>query len=154
MPIRPENRALYPKNWTSEIVPRIRARSGNRCECTGQCGVNHPSGWWNACFKGLPRCGIANGDVSYMTPNGVWHACFEGEVGDTMERLDGKDYRAARIVLTVAHLNHKPQDCSDDNLLHMCQGCHNRYDLPMRRAGIKARAKAARAIGDLFCEPV
>ena len=41
MPIKKENRARYPKNWKSEIVPRIRARSGNRCECTGQCGIGH-----------------------------------------------------------------------------------------------------------------
>jgi len=37
MPIRPENRARYPKNWP-EIVARIRERSGNRCECRGECG--------------------------------------------------------------------------------------------------------------------
>lgn len=30
MPIRPENKDRYPKNWKSEIVPRIRERSGNR----------------------------------------------------------------------------------------------------------------------------
>lgn len=58
------------------------------------------------------------------------------------------------IVLTVAHLNHTPEDCRDENLLHLCQGCHNRYDAPVRAAGIKARKRATCAIGDLFCEPV
>lgn len=39
MPIRPENRDRYPANW-KEIVARIRVRSGNRCECLGECGRN------------------------------------------------------------------------------------------------------------------
>lgn len=58
-----------------------------------------------------------------------------------------------KIVLTVMHLNHQPEDCSDENLLHACQGCHNRYDAPVRAAGIKARRREQRASGDLFkCE--
>lgn len=39
MPIRPENRGRYPANWP-EIRERIRQRSGNRCECIGQCGLH------------------------------------------------------------------------------------------------------------------
>ena len=30
------------------------------------------------------------------------------------------------------------------------RACHNRYDAPMRAAGIKERSKAKRAVGDLF----
>lgn len=49
MPIRPENRALYPKNW-KETSLRIRARAGNRCEgapgiyedCRAENGKPHP----------------------------------------------------------------------------------------------------------------
>lgn len=147
MPIRPENRARYPAKWKSEIVPRIRARSGNRCECTGQCGVQHPRGWWNA-GRDSDICGIANGDVSYMV-DGRWQVCFPTDKGEVFER-DGREYTAVKIVLTVMHLNHTPEDCSDENLLHACQGCHNRYDAPMRRAGIQARARAQCASGDLF----
>ena len=33
-----------------------------------------------------------------------------------------------RVVLTVAHLNHTPEDCRDINLRAMCQGCHLHYD--------------------------
>lgn len=33
------------------------------------------------------------------------------------------------IVLTVAHLDHAPENCADDNLLAMCQRCHLRYDI-------------------------
>lgn len=38
-----------------------------------------------------------------------------------------------RVVLTVAHLNHDPQDCRPENLKAMCQRCHLRYDAPHHR---------------------
>jgi len=31
-------------------------------------------------------------------------------------------------VLTVAHLDHRPENCHDSNLLALCQRCHLRYD--------------------------
>ena len=40
MPIKPENRHLYPPNWKSEIRPAILLRAGNRCE---KCGVENHS---------------------------------------------------------------------------------------------------------------
>jgi len=56
----------------------------------------------------------------------------------------------SRVVLTVAHLDHQPENCAEGNLLAMCQRCHNAYDAPMRRAGIKERHKKTLAHGDLF----
>ncbi len=41
MPIKPENRALYPKDWKTAIVPEIAERAGGRCECEGECGLHH-----------------------------------------------------------------------------------------------------------------
>lgn len=32
------------------------------------------------------------------------------------------------VVLTIAHLDHTPENCADDNLKAMCQRCHLRYD--------------------------
>ena len=40
MPIRPENRAKYPKDWTL-IRAYVLARAKNRCECHGECGLHH-----------------------------------------------------------------------------------------------------------------
>lgn len=34
----------------------------------------------------------------------------------------------SKVVLTVAHLDHTPEHCEDDNLRAMCQRCHLRYD--------------------------
>jgi len=101
MPIRPENKDRYPKNW-KEISKRIRKRAGDKCE----------------------QCGLPNGSTHPLT--------------------------GSKIVLTVAHLNHTPEDCRPKNLKAWCQKCHNSYDAPMRARGIKERARARRADGDLF----
>lgn len=33
-----------------------------------------------------------------------------------------------RVVLTVAHLDHTPENCDDENLAAFCQACHLAYD--------------------------
>lgn len=37
-----------------------------------------------------------------------------------------------KVILTVAHLDHTPENCGDENLLAMCQRCHLAYDAPQR----------------------
>lgn len=113
MPIRPENRARYPRDWKA-ISARIRfERAGGRCECTGECGQDHGG-----------RCDATHGEAHPHT----------GSI----------------VVLTVMHMDHQPENNDDANLMAGCQRCHNRYDAPMRRAGIKERARASCASGDLF----
>lgn len=51
----------------------------------------------------------------------------------------------AKVVLTVAHLDHQPENCAPENLRALCQRCHNRYDAAHRAAGRKARAADAGA---------
>jgi hypothetical protein len=43
------------------------------------------------------------------------------------------------VVLTIAHLDHIPENCDFDNLRAWCQRCHNTYDAAQRAAGLKAR---------------
>lgn len=38
-----------------------------------------------------------------------------------------------KIILTVAHLNHTPEDCREENLKAMCQRCHLRYDMELHQ---------------------
>lgn len=124
MPIRPENKDRYPANWASEVRPAILERAKNE--------HGHP------CCE---ECGAPNRVLIERHPDGSW--CH------TMEGFEGEP-NIVRIVLTIAHLNHQPEDCRPENLRAWCQRCHNRYDMPMRRAGIKERARAQRANGDLF----
>ena len=58
----------------------------------------------------------------------------------------------SRVVLTVAHLDHTPENCDDDNLRAMCQGCHLHYDREHHaetRARTAAEALAAAGQGSL-----
>lgn len=48
------------------------------------------------------------------------------------------------------HIGTLPENCDDDNLKAMCQRCHNAYDAPMRRQGMRERERAKAAVGDLF----
>lgn len=54
----------------------------------------------------------------------------------------------AMVVLTVAHLDHAPENCADENLKAMCQKCHNGYDAEHRAQTRRAR----NASGGLFNE--
>lgn len=114
MPIRPENRARYPKLW-KQMVAAAAERSGGRCECDGKCGEDHEGG----------RCNAINGEPHPVT--------------------------GSKVVLTLAHEHGVPlEETSINRMFHACQRCHNRYDAPMRRAGIRARIHAASAVGDMF----
>jgi hypothetical protein len=37
-----------------------------------------------------------------------------------------------KIVLTIAHLDHTPENCARGNLRALCQKCHNSYDAKHR----------------------
>ena len=38
----------------------------------------------------------------------------------------------SKVVLTIAHLDHTPENCDYGNLRALCQKCHNRYDAKHR----------------------
>ena len=43
------------------------------------------------------------------------------------------------VVLTVAHLDHTPENCALSNLAALCQKCHNGYDNAERRRNRRER---------------
>ena len=133
MPIRPENVHRYPADWP-EIRMRILARAKNRCE---RCGVrNHAWGWRDTfgVFHETPRQPFL--EAGYTKPP-FDVAC-----------RDGAHIHVIEIVLTIAHLNHQPEDCTDENLEALCQQCHNRLDAASRRAGMRERRHVGQ--GDLL----
>lgn len=99
MPIKTENKRRYPPNWR-QIRAAILDRSGNRCE---QCGVPN--------YAYRPR------------KRDVW----TDDLGQAETwAMDGE--RVSRIVLTIAHLDHTPENCDPTNLRAWCQRCHLKYD--------------------------
>lgn len=104
----------YPPNWKTEIVPRIRARSGDKCEW---CGVLNKS--W---IIRIPKA--RGGGYFYVTGPDDTH----------------DEFTTTRVILTTAHLGadkpdgaagdkHDKHDVRDENLAHLCQGCHLGYDI-------------------------
>ena len=47
----------------------------------------------------------------------------------------------SKVVLTIAHLDHTPENCSEDNLKALCQKCHNSYDAKHRAETRKNRVR-------------
>lgn len=125
MPIKKENRSKYPKNWPS-ISDRIRfKRARGRCECMGECGRTHE---------------VFTTHDKEVVPSGTTLRCLN---------VNGRPspFTGAKIVLTVAHLDHNPANCAEDNLVAMCQRCHLAYDSEIHRANAAAtRAAKASAV--------
>jgi hypothetical protein len=128
MPISPENMALYPggsiysPEWQA-IRERVRARAGNKCE---ECGVeNHALGGRLRDGTFLKARPTGDNGLHLTWPAlGSWDWCG----GDEPVML-----RIIRIVCTVAHLDSRLVDHSDDNLRFWCQRCHNRHDMKSRQ---------------------
>lgn len=56
----------------------------------------------------------------------------------------------SRVVLTTAHLNHRPEDCSEGNLKALCQRCHLTYDAKHHAANAARARRRKLASGDLL----
>ena len=65
---------------------------------------------------------------------------------------DGQPAKWAKgkIVLTVAHLDHTPENCTDDNLKAMCQRCHLRYDMELHQQHSYETRRQGKVHKDLF----
>jgi hypothetical protein len=55
-----------------------------------------------------------------------------------------------KVILTVAHLDHTPENCADENLKALCQRCHLRYDAEHHQRNASAtRARKKEQAGQL-----
>ncbi len=137
MPIKPENRARYPEDWPA-IRAAILERAGHRCE---QCkAANHTR---------IAR-GAGDDVDTYMTDDA--HV-YDADNGEYLGRKRMSDYDVLRmvdIVLTIAHLDHTPENRDPANLRAWCQRCHLRYDAQHHATNARATRRARKAVGDLF----
>lgn len=138
MPIKPENKARYPANW-SDIRAEILRRAGDRCE---QCNVqNHTR---------IAR-GQGEDADTYMTDDGCIYCANSGKHLGFRRFADYDAGKMVGIVLTIAHLHDPdPANCDETNLAALCQRCHNKLDAPMRAVNAQATRRARKAVGDLF----
>ena len=107
----PMDKRLYPSNW-DEIASHIKTEAN-----------------WNCVACGRP-CKRPDEDVGdhYERIKGTrWLRDYFGTDENQTEITPSP--KVGRFVLTVAHLDHRPENCDPDNLRALCAPCHARYDL-------------------------
>ena len=134
MPIKPENRARYPKDWP-QIRQAILIRARGRCEHPGCTAINGAIGVWEADGK------------FYPLTDRVWHAGYRP---GHLILTDRGEFKVIRIVLTIAHLDHTPENCDPANLAAWCQRHHLAYDQEHHKQTAYATRKAKANTQELF----
>lgn len=134
MPIKPENVARYPKDWP-QIRERIRQRANDKCE----------------------NCGVQNRAWGFRE-HGVFHQVNKCAAIDFVKRgwewvrppFYMAGHRIIEIVCTVAHLDHVPEHCDDENLRFWCQKCHLSYDAVHHAQTAYRTRREGKAIADMW----
>lgn len=138
MPIRPEMREFYPRDWP-EISRRVRfERAGGICQ----------------------RCGRPHGATVRCLPDGRWFdtSCHSwrngrGRAVRWPDLVEATQERQTRVILAAAHLDHNPGNNRKRNLKSLCQRCHMIHDRPYHLAQRRITYLLRRALGDLFLGP-
>jgi hypothetical protein len=135
MPIRREFRDLYPPHWRA-LSDDIRfGRAGGACQ----------------------RCGRPHKVTLRVLPDGRWFDPAlntwrngRGRPARWPDIEEAIGFRATRVVLAPAHLDHDPRNNRRSNLRALCQRCHLIHDRPrhLRQRWITCRRRYA--VGDLF----
>jgi hypothetical protein len=135
MPIPPDLRAYYPKEW-----PRISAavrfeRAQGRCE-----GCGRPHGHRVTALR----------DGRWYDPvTGDWMDA-DGERAPWPDIIERADARAWLVRLAACHRDHDPRNNDLANLLALCQRCHMIHDRPYHLMRRRLRHLLRYAVGDLF----
>lgn len=161
MPISAANQKRYPPEWP-QIRLQVLERAKWRCEHPGCRAAQYAVGRWLARDGEQAVWTPIVGNTPAVTPDDrEMHAAGEGRKADGMpwtyrdaraflERFAWDEPQPIIIVLTVAHLNHQPEDCRPENLRAWCQRHHLAYDLEHHQQNARATRRARRAIGELF----
>jgi 5-methylcytosine-specific restriction endonuclease McrA len=130
MPIKPENKGLYPGQgeWKA-IRQAILTRANHACE----------------------ECGLPNGLKGWRLSGGRFISHAEHRAGVALTEAEERQFarsremrpQGMRIVLTTAHLDHDPRHNEEKNLRAWCQKCHLSYDADHHRANA-TRTRALR----------
>ena len=138
MPIRPENRWLYPIDW-DQLSANIRfRRAGARCE---HCGGPH-----------LRKVAHLGDGRWWDVEGGQWRTgrgrpvTLKGYVALTTVRV-------TKVVLACAHLDKDPSNSAPGNLKAPCQRCHLLHDAAEHRWQRWWNRFRPRACRDLYEDP-
>lgn len=156
MPIKPESRGRYPSDWKA-ISAAIRERAQHRCEWSG-CGARqYAVGYWDL-RGGIWTWQPTNGDGPHDAAGlGCrWPDMQSWSFAEARRFADwayvGVGQKPTVIVLTIAHLDHMPENCAPENLRAWCQRHHLAYDLDHHRTTAHMTRKLRAGTADLFGE--
>ena len=115
----PMDRTKYPDDWPAFSLRIRKERAADRCECEGECGLDHDG-----------RCRAINGQRKFV------FAVRQGI--KSMDFASFLEPRFSTIWLTVAHLWKHGCDCekrcaNEFHVKALCQACHLRYDQPQHK---------------------
>lgn len=115
----------YPKNWISEIRPRIMKRAKNICEFDG-CDFKHKEYVWAVRYKGKTTGWFRDFNEANKYPKTI-ESRKNYKTGKTEIIPNPKK---VKVILTIAHLDHDETNLNvkDERLKAGCQLCHLRYD--------------------------
>lgn len=131
----------YPKNWKTEIRPRILERANNCCEF---CKVPNHS---------LIIRGFINNHPIWQNMDGQIFSAVDGRhMGDCYLGDFDKPNNGTKVILTIAHLDHDKENhnVSDDRLKALCQRCHLSYDMDTHKKKRRETLNKQKGLNDLF----
>jgi hypothetical protein len=143
----PMDRKNYPPNWPQFSKAIRDDRAKGRCECKGECGQDHQG-----------RCEARNGGYRILGIT-VWFETLVANAKELKSFFDlfkAGNYKASKIVLTVAHLHkhgceYTPPYCAKRrHVKAMCQQCHLRYDKEQRSRNAARTRRRKKNNLDLF----
>jgi hypothetical protein len=115
----PVDYSRYPKNWLTEIRPRLLERANHKCEYEG-CGLDNYQVVWRTIYHNRVT---------------GWHNSLELALAGkySVDWINGfytPRIKDVKVILTVAHIDHDVHNhnVTDDRLIVLCQLHHLRYD--------------------------
>lgn len=125
MPIK--DKSKYAPNW-KEIRKRILVRDNHKCK----------------------ECGIENGAVGHRNSDGSFSYCPDylraKKMGAGFYITTGK----LKIVLTIAHLDHNPENNEESNLATLCQYHHLKLDKEQHMKNARETRNRKKGLQELF----
>lgn len=143
MPIKPENKARYPADWP-RISREAKERAGWRCQHPGCAARQYSIGIWWRDVSGVHQW------AEQYPPEATYSEARQVAAESFWEVQHVGGEPCIVIVLTVAHLNHQPEDCRPENLAALCQRHHLAYDHDHHRANAQATRRAKAGTMELF----
>lgn len=125
MPIPKHLRHLYRGPEYRAFVTALLDRAGTACE---QCHAPHRSRVYRVSLKQFAGWWWSETGTAHDLQGNVWEHLSPFFM---MENFPSFEWRAVKIVVGPAHLNHTPGDFDIDHSKALCQWCHLNYDLPM-----------------------